>query len=556
MAAIAAKLADLDTRQQTLRREPKRTKQQKADYKEALDEIEAERAELIRRRDAPKSPRESGIPSRPGRRAKKPLAVQDAPTGLDKPQAEQIQDVLEKVWEQSKRQFGSQQLYRTARDLYKSEGRPGTLTQKDAATFLKRDEVSQVQAPLNTFGGKTNPGLHPMERADIDLISFEKNVASKKHGGPKLVAAMQDRNSRKLYAEPIQNKDGPTVTAAFTKLLDEAKADTGRDPMEITGDLEAAFRGGAFQALLSERGIVWRPKVSNAREALSATAQLDSRIGVWREALRKARRDKKRWWRFEEEATEATNEKAVPNLRGSTPNQAMDQDNDVLQFSQQEKASKDLQASQAHADKVKGRLVQDKAFRRAVQGTAFRKGPRKGDPNWEGHVEKVDPGQLDGGMIRIENRGLFLPIGHVQPVPENSKSVDIAADPTGRPDEQRIALKDLKQAMETVLGQAENNKHTNKGMRQLIIKEMGGDEDAYKAAFRAAGLGDRFDDRARIARLAELYPKTFVRENRGLGSEAISLFSATETAPATRSKKGLALGFARASRLPRPAARG
>jgi hypothetical protein len=91
-------------------------------------------------------------------------------------------------------------------------------------------------------------------------------------------------------------------------------------------------------------------------------------------------------------------------------------------------------------------------------------------------------------------------------------------------------------------------------MRQLIIEELGGDEEAYKAAFKKAGLGEKHNERARIARLAELYPKTFSRENRGLGSEAISLVSAAEAAPPTRSRKGLALGFARASRLPRPAA--
>ena len=156
-------------------------------------------------------------------------------------------------------------------------------------------------------------------------------------------------------------------------------------------------------------------------------------------------------------------------------------------------------------------------------------------------------------MIRIPERGIFIPQGHVKPVPSGSRSIDIAADESGRPDEQRVALKGLKDAMETVLGQRENSKHPNKGMRQLIIRELNDDEEAYKAAFKAAGLGDRYDDRARIARLAELYPKTFSRENRGLGSEAISLVSAAEVAPKS-SKRGLKLNFKRASKLFRPAA--
>ena len=154
-------------------------------------------------------------------------------------------------------------------------------------------------------------------------------------------------------------------------------------------------------------------------------------------------------------------------------------------------------------------------------------------------------------MIRVPERGIFVAQSHVKSVPAGSRSIDNAADESGRPDEQRVALKGLKEAMENVLGQRENSKHPNKGMRQLIIAEIGGDEEAYKAAFRAAGLGEKYNERARIARLAELYPKTFTRENRGLGSEAISLVSAQEAAP---SRRGLKLSFKRASKLFRPAA--
>ena len=58
--------------------------------------------------------------------------------GLERTKEEQIQEVLERVFEQSKRQFNQQQLYRTARDVYASEKRPGTLTLKNAAAFLKK----------------------------------------------------------------------------------------------------------------------------------------------------------------------------------------------------------------------------------------------------------------------------------------------------------------------------------------------------------------------------------------------------------------------------------
>ncbi len=45
----------------------------------------------------------------------------------------------------------------------------------------------------------------------------------------------------------------------------------------------------------------------------------------------------------------------------------------------------------------------------------------------------------------------------------------------------------------------------------------------YTQAFRNAGLGEKFNDRARVARVADLWPQRFERVNQGLGSERIAL---------------------------------
>ena len=52
---------------------------------------------------------------------------------------------------------------------------------------------------------------------------------------------------------------------------------------------------------------------------------------------------------------------------------------------------------------------------------------------------------------------------------------------------------------------------------------MGGKADTYLQAFADAKLGIDPNDRARIARLADLFPEKFTRVNRGLGSELIQL---------------------------------
>ena len=54
-------------------------------------------------------------------------------------------------------------------------------------------------------------------------------------------------------------------------------------------------------------------------------------------------------------------------------------------------------------------------------------------------------------MITDEARGLFIPQGNVKSFPEQSSSVDIYADPSGRPDEQRRELGAVADAMEAFL---------------------------------------------------------------------------------------------------------
>ena len=109
----------------------------------------------------------------------------------------------------------------------------------------------------------------------------------------------------------------------------------------------------------------------------------------------------------------------------------------------------------------------------------------------------------------------------------DSKNLDVYADPTGREDEKRKALSPVADAMEAVLQKEKPLKeHPNRGLRAKIIQEMGGDdraEERYTAAFKKAGLGELPNDRARVARVADLWPQRFDRENKGAGNEIIVL---------------------------------
>ena len=127
-------------------------------------------------------------------------------------------------------------------------------------------------------------------------------------------------------------------------------------------------------------------------------------------------------------------------------------------------------------------------------------------------------------MIRSADGSTWIAQGNVKAVPPTSRSLDVYADPSGRDDQKRTALAEVADAMERVLKAQEPLKeHPNRGIRAKIIEQLGGDEAKYFEAFRKAGLGSLPDDRARPARLADLFKTRFGRDNKGLGSEIITL---------------------------------
>ena len=255
-------------------------------------------------------------------------------------------------------------------------------------------------------------------------------------------------------------------------------------------------------------------------------------MGKFKENMRKIRGNDRQWWKHYKDATKMYNRQQHDGLSMSTPNQAMDPDNEILQFRQQEKASDTLQESQRHADSVRKSLERDGAFRKPVQGPGLGKaGPRKEDPNYEGKLYKLTPGALQHGMISMPEEGIFIPQGNVRAFPRSSASVDITKDPDSVIEKRRTALKPIADRLQQVLQNQFRQQHLNRGVRGKIIEnlkvDVGGQEltglPAYLHVMKEAGLGVKTDDRARIARVAESFPELFERVNPGLGSERIQL---------------------------------
>ena len=96
---------------------------------------------------------------------------------------------------------------------------------------MKKDDLSQLQAPPPKWGGWANPGAYTSHRADIDLIDWSKNEESKKEDGPHYVAIMQDRASRYIWTRPLKARNATDVTNAFEEILDQAKEE-GMDALK------------------------------------------------------------------------------------------------------------------------------------------------------------------------------------------------------------------------------------------------------------------------------------------------------------------------------------
>ena len=70
--------------------------------------------------------------------------------------------------------------------------------------------------------------------------------------------------------------------------------------------------------------------------------------------------------------------------------------------------------------------------------------------------------------------------------------------------------------------------HPNRGIRGKIIEQLGGDEARYFEAFRKAALGSLPDDRARPARLADLFKTLSAETTKGLGLKLLRCWRTTE----------------------------
>ena len=69
--------------------------------------------------------------------------------------------------------------------------------------------------------------MFPGERVDINIVDSKEEAKRKGiHFGPRYVAMLPDRNTRKLYSQKMTTKSGPEVERTYKALFERVEADT------------------------------------------------------------------------------------------------------------------------------------------------------------------------------------------------------------------------------------------------------------------------------------------------------------------------------------------
>ena len=151
-------------------------------------------------------------------------------------------EALHKLYYSEKNYFGRDKLYQIARAKGLSVSRRGVMH------WLKGQELNQVYVPTKK-NREIQPTVlkEPFLQVGVDLMDMQ-NFAD---GDYKYILTATDLFSKKLYAQPLKNKKGPTVAKAMAKVLDSS----GSKIRAIRSDRGSEFVDASFKRLLKGRDV-------------------------------------------------------------------------------------------------------------------------------------------------------------------------------------------------------------------------------------------------------------------------------------------------------------
>ena len=136
---------------------------------------------------------------------------------------------------------------------------------KESYPEITRDQVKQfydeqVSAQLVKVQKKTKStghiiALNVNEKWFLDIFDMQRYSLS--NGGNKYIMCAMDVYTRKVYVEPMQNKEAKTCADAFEAIIKKAKA----SPRTMISDHEGGFLNDVFQKVIEKHEIVYTQNV-------------------------------------------------------------------------------------------------------------------------------------------------------------------------------------------------------------------------------------------------------------------------------------------------------
>ena len=301
------------------------------------------------------------------------------------------------------------------RDIWNEAGRVGAAKLRDAARrqgvevsvkeaqdFVKAQPAAQVFAAAPKSSGKvTSPELNHTWQAD--LVDYTAKDPTN-NNGYRFALVVIDVFSRKVFTEPIKNKDPETVLAAYKTIVKKA----GTNPKELSTDNGREFKG-IFDEHLEEAGTAHRLK-----EQINHLAVVDASIKTLKDIMKKDLTDNRseNWTKAMAKATTAANSNSHSALMGSTPNDVKGSDD--LQYELEKRAGLDMQVnSKAHLERL-GKLQEAGAFRIVLPRSTW---VRAGQPRYSDNIYILD---YVAGGVAVATDGTRVPVRDALPVNKDS----------------------------------------------------------------------------------------------------------------------------------------
>ena len=138
-----------------------------------------------------------------------------------------------------------------------------TVKRSDIKSFLDKQESAQ-QTTMKKERKQSGHITALIKNEVWQMDTFILDRYAKQNKGFKYLLVCVDVFTRKAFAEPMKNKDGPSVSEAFQKIVKRA----GDTPRSIMSDNDKAYLSDTFLNLMDKLKIALQPNVLNDHRAL------------------------------------------------------------------------------------------------------------------------------------------------------------------------------------------------------------------------------------------------------------------------------------------------